>query len=299
MKIYNNNLIKDLNDDKYYNKSENSVNLALNFAKNMTDKYSEPLNFFAYWVGDNLSYKHQVVIKSFLATQSNNCSLLIYSDIDLSNNENIKPYLKYGVKTKIFNVYEETKNTILADFKYNDNIKNHTFSPDLESDFFRILMLHKYGGVYIDFDVLLLRDFSPLLNYEFVYQFGSDDFRANGAVMRIKKNSDISNIAINLMKISYPTVIGKAWQLVWAADLYNKIREINTDLIVFPCAFFNTEWQLAISSRKFFIESDYNLYDGAFAWHWHNQWNTEIMKNSKFDILDKILTEKFEKKINI
>lgn len=38
------------------------------------------------------------------------------------------------------------------------------------SDLVRVLLLHLYGGVWLDMDVLLLRDLAPLLKYEFAYR---------------------------------------------------------------------------------------------------------------------------------
>lgn len=40
-----------------------------------------------------------------------------------------------------------------------------------DSDLTRLLVLYQMGGVWIDFDVLLLRDFSPLLHKEFVHEW--------------------------------------------------------------------------------------------------------------------------------
>jgi hypothetical protein len=69
----------------------------------------------------------------------------------------------------------------------------------LEGDVFRLLVLHKYGGIYIDMDVLILRDLSPLNELEFLYQWGTSGFNSNepemtmnGAIMRLDKNSSLS-----------------------------------------------------------------------------------------------------------
>jgi hypothetical protein len=75
---------------------------------------------------------------------------------------------------------------------------------------------------------------------------------------------------------------------------------------VFPSVFFNTEWQINAEYRdgvKYYdpnglgtqIESGWfknnnysnHLFEGAFAWHWHNSSykNNRIEEGSKFDIL--------------
>ena len=46
----------------------------------------------------------------------------------------------------------------------------------------RLLVLHKYGGVWVDMDVVFLRDFKPLLDQEWMYMWGSEtDFIKEGA----------------------------------------------------------------------------------------------------------------------
>jgi len=44
----------------------------------------------------------------------------------------------------------------------------------LEGDLFRLIALYNYGGIYVDADVILLRDWSPLLyeGFEFLYDHG-------------------------------------------------------------------------------------------------------------------------------
>ena len=46
---------------------------------------------------------------------------------------------------------------------------------------FRLLVTHKYGGVYLDMDSVCLRDLNPVLgfNEEFMYQWGSSGTNKN------------------------------------------------------------------------------------------------------------------------
>ena len=294
MKVYEQTIIPELNSEIYYKIGYESVNLALDIAKKMNDSYNEDTNFFIYWIGNNITYKHSVVLKSFLATQNlSKCKLFIYSDVDISKNDFFKDYINnVNIEFRIFDVHEESKGTPLENFKHNDNIKLHRPNPALESDFFRILMLYKYGGVYIDFDVLFLRDLAPLLQYEFMYQWGSEDNRINGAIMHIKKESKLSKDLIK--EILTKDVSYFKGSLSWADELYCKVREYNKDWIVFPGAFFNPEWQHTVVCNFFKDINNINLYDGSFAWHWHNNYNEIIEPNSKFDILDKIFTSKLK-----
>ena len=294
--MFKNNIILELNDISYY---ENyGMTKSLEFAKTLTDENYDDINFYLYWIGNNVNYKHNVVIKSFLATQNlTKCKLIIYSDVNLENNIIFDEFKKFkdNIEFRIFDVYKEVKNTILENFKHLSKIKNHELNPALESDFFRLLILNKYGGLYCDFDILFLRDLSPLLKYEFVYKW--ENYNAcpylNGAVMRLYKNSDISTQMITEMIKTYPSIRS----LCWASDVYCSVANYNQNLIVFPASFFNPEWQLSIPIDGFGIYKYSNeLFDGSFTWHWHNRWEYNIEKNSKFDILDCIISEKLKNK---
>jgi hypothetical protein len=62
----------------------------------------------------------------------------------------------------------------------------------LASDLLRVVALARHGGVYFDADVLLLRDFGPLLGEEFAYQWGSHCTWSNNAVVRLHPNSSLA-----------------------------------------------------------------------------------------------------------
>lgn len=63
------------------------------------------------------------------------------------------------------------------------------------SDIFRYTILANHGGVYIDADVLLLRDFQVLWEHEFAYRWSGMD-NCNTAVFRLKKEGAIARSMI-------------------------------------------------------------------------------------------------------
>lgn len=298
MSVFYNNKIKELNQSHYKSGPESTYN-ALEICKKINTPIDEDYNIFIYWIGDNVSYKHSVVIKSFLATQNlDKSKIKIYSDVDISKNPIFDRYRYFKqVEFHIFDVYKEIIGTKYESFKYCQEIKEHKFNAAYESDFFRLLMLYKYGGIYIDFDVLLLRDLSPLLEYEFLYKWGDDSHDwINGAIMHLRRGSEINHLFADAM-LSRPATPGSG-SLSWASDLYVSVKQKTDDLVIFPSAFFNSEWQsnlvtsTGISSMK---KHEYSnlMYDGCFTWHWHNLWNDNVEEGSKFDILDKSLEIKF------
>ena len=100
---------------------------------------------------------------------------------------NLKPFLKY-IKFRIWNPVIESKGTILE-----NKMQFLTVNDDRNwaaGDLFRILCLYNYGGLYTDFDVVYLKDLSPLLNQEFMYKWSFQKDMINGAVMRMFKGSN-------------------------------------------------------------------------------------------------------------
>lgn len=303
------NITEENNTSLYYN-----VDDCVNFCKKIENiKLKEHVDFHMFWnVGLEFERKQLLPIKSYICTQDLEMTKLnIWSNIDLSNNEYIKPYLNY-INLRIWDPIKESKDTLLEGreniLKINDKLNW------LAGDLFRILCLHKYGGLYADFDTVFLRDLSPVLNQEFMYKWSFQKNMINGAVIRMYKNSKLSqDLVKELIKIQ-----PAPGSVCWSTQLYETVRKYNKDWTIFPCGFFNTEWQIKLTDSEKsdpknkelikFITSPFKktdlsnqLYDGVFMWHWHNGWKEEIENGSKWYILeekyDKIFLEKF--KINM
>ena len=77
---------------------------------------------------------------------------------------------------------------------------------------------------------------------------------------------------------------------------------------MFPSVLFNTEWQINVKypghgtaiESGWFTENEHSttLFTEAFAWHWHNNSykHSPVEKNSKFDILTRLVNCKLEDK---
>jgi hypothetical protein len=252
-------------------------------------------------------------IRSFFATQNTNqCKLILWSDMVIDKN-----YLKSEIGELVdlitFKIYEphlEAKDTPLENFYYL-NVKDdkHWF----QSDIFRILILYKYGGFFIDSDIILLRCFSPLYDLEFMYQWGGSNkkniFESCATVLKLKNNSKNANLIINrLSKVKLArkgtTALGK--------DLFKRIK-YDGNFQILPCAFFNIEWNIGLIDRKLTdnikktwfdheIENDEYLFKDCFSWHWHGSSHRKknVFPNSKFDKLKNINKKKiYEKFKNI
>jgi hypothetical protein len=78
---------------------------------------------------------------------------------------------------------------------------------------------------------------------------------------------------------------------------------------VFPSTFFNTEWLISKTDPELSkaldvqwfdapLEDFNNLFLEAFAWHWHNSSNRnkDVVKGSKFDMLDTLMTARLRER---
>jgi len=281
-----------------YAKGHDTVLKAIEYVNNrFTTRSDRPIDFYAYWIGNNLSYKHTVVVESFLATQDlSKCRFYIYTTEFIQPDNIMYKYLDNKTVINVrFDLRQELRKANIGCPFYLYPLENHSLNPALESDFVRLLLLHNYGGVYIDFDVILLKDFAPLVDHEFVYQWGSypNENMLNGAIMSLHERSKLAKALLRDVFNTHP-IMGS---LCWANDAYLRVKQ-QLPLLVFPGAIFNPEWQVATEMLYPLTVHDRStrLYEGSYAWHWHNRWNEEIMPGSKFDILDKQIKERLKNK---
>jgi len=289
IKIYNDNLDLYKPDLESYTKS-------LDFANTLPTISNEKNVFHCLWrVPKDFTIKHATVIKSIICAHSDcldNLEINLWSNVDLSNHPLLNDVSKY-VNFKIWDYEQEIKGTILENAKHINKNVISDYMCYLEGDLFRLLILNKYGGFYIDMDVLVLRNMSPLNHLEFLYQWGTSEFinsniQMNGAIMRLEKNSPLSLEFLELIATTPPITNSTAW----GNSMYSKINK--NDLLALPGVWFNSEWGFEGADNKPFIKVDnINLFPGAFTWHWHNKWDHPIEQGSKFDILRKMIDEKF------
>jgi len=264
---------------------------------------NEKIKFHAYWfIGKEFGRKQTLLLKSYLATQNlEKTEFILWCNVDITDNDFLRPFLPY-ITFKIYNPIKESIDTPIEDridiLSLNDE-KNWS-----GGDLFRLLVLHNYGGIYLDMDMVLLRDFSPLFYQEFMYKWGCLPFDTssdiNGACMGIFKKSKLSFDLLQTIK-SLPL---SPLTTMWSSNLYKMVRKNNSNWSVLPAAFFNPEWQddpnrnWGSNDNNAFADNPYKLYEGVFSWHWHNRWDNDIHPNSKWKKIEDIIENKL-KKLNI
>ena len=261
---------------------------ALDFLKKLNDENFEyPDVVTEFHIYSEIKNERELLsLKSWLATQNlEKCKLTLLSDYDVSNNKLIKPYLDF-ISLKVYDPLQEAKGTLLENKI--EILQANDFKYWLKSDLFRILILHKYGGIFTDHDIVFLRDLKPLLDQEFVYQWGSEiQYEKEGAcasVISLFKNSEFSNILINELSNSQIVETSSIWGRGILSKIYNYYK-----YTIFPSSYFNVEWQLNtkwIDGKKNYnpdglgtqtekgwfkkTERSSDLYLETFTWHWHS-----------------------------
>lgn len=268
-----------------------------------------------YWYGV-FSLKQAFAVKSFLATQDlNNSELWLWLDVESGHanyeeNLYLRPFLNF-LHVKCFDPEVEARNTPLEQrSELYDGVKLAS-----RSDFFRHVVLYKYGGTYVDMDMMFLRDMSaPLGNKhfheEYCYRWSAHLPYGNSAVLRLRQHSDTARTLL--------VICGEAG----SCRPKNVLRfedNADLDLLVLPCSFFDPLWphhdgkdnygtapfrRFGDFFRKFgwwfkqnpAVRSYRDFFPGAFAYHWHNFWDVREHKDSYFGLFNRefdiILREK-------
>jgi Glycosyltransferase sugar-binding region containing DXD motif len=223
--------------------------------------------------------KQALPVKSFFATQDlSRARLVLWSDEDLSGSEWLQPFAD-RIDFRIYVPALEARGTILEDRADLYREEDHRVWRD--GDLFRILALHNYGGVYVDMDMVLLRSLGALLEQEFIYQWEDYDGDYNGAVMHTRKGSVLARELVAGVVELPPDKFN------WGRENLKRAVALGVDVTIFPGAFFDTEWQAHGKFRPFHRHRNSTaMYDGAFAWHWHNRWDDHIQAGSKFQLME-------------
>lgn len=108
------------------------------------------------------------------------------------------------------------------------------------SDFWRYLMLHRFGGVYLDIDSLILKDLSPIFFknksmltlepsktdfIQWILMFRKDDKVLEKCIELIIENVSKNKFKNNIMALTGPTLFTNAIKLV--LDLDRDLKEID------------------------------------------------------------------------
>ena len=256
--------------------------------------YMEPLLFHAYWKGALID-KHVASVQSCWVHHMrdervrNKRRIVVWTD-EAGMNETsavLKSQLASmeGVELRVLNLTEEAIGSPLEGSAALD-ITNSWMGLAWFSDVVRYALLHRYGGVWFDLDVMWLRSVDPILvtfdTQIMVYSWENQPY-PNGAVF-----VSLQSRAPQLTDAIYYIITRNAGFGFQQAHLS---YDLPLDFLVLPCAWFDAnwltnplnnnqsmQWPAFFQSRPAMLEKCTwdNFHAGAFTYHWHNQWHTGI-----------------------
>ncbi len=282
-----------------YKDYENALKYLRGIKEEDYDYPEDVVNFHLY--SEIQTEKELLAVKSFFATQDlMNTRLILWSDYDIRDNARLAVW-KDQIDFRVFDPVSLAEDTPLQ------GMDSQLLADDslhyMKSGLLRFLALYKYGGIWYDMDMVLLRNLVPLFKEEFAYMWGSEmDFAGFGpcaAFMNIHKKSEHATLCLEeLAKAPIrPDTVCRDHEML--ASVYKR-----RPFTVYPSAYFNTEWQI---NSKFaglgtsiesgwFNKNTYSqyLFLEAFSWHWHNSTHRfdVICPGSKFDLLEKLIDHK-------
>eukprot|EP00041_Stephanoeca_diplocostata_P023288 m.569385 g.569385 ORF g.569385 m.569385 type:complete len:655 (-) comp22259_c0_seq1:642-2606(-) len=144
------------------------------------------------------------LLDSFLATQDISRSQLIFWLMDREPDASDPLIAKYtsssngAVQFRYADVAKLTENTCVAQHPEMWNSPGE-IQPQTKSDLLRLVLLHKYGGVWVDTDTILLRDLRPIVEYfgAFGGKFAMNQ-KYNNAMLHLRKGSKLGEQLLEL-----------------------------------------------------------------------------------------------------
>nr|VWO94201.1 TcdA [Ganoderma boninense] len=189
---------------------------------------------------------------------------------------------------------------VSLDGKTKETFQTYNKMPVILSDLVRFVLCHRYGGVYLDVDMLFLRDWEELWGWSgsFSYRWSHED-RYNTAVLRLRKGSALGTFLLRTALFNnmdfHPTTVSKYLREAHLEKLLYRVPDA-----LFDPAWLNTDnkkpypWKTIYFQRDrpaqpFFTDFDQffntppesatpsvigfdGFFRGAFLYHYHNEW---------------------------
>lgn len=248
---------------------------------------SGALLYHCYWAG-TLGEHHELCLKSLLVTQSPPFEVWVWMPPeDLARNRDFVDSLSCApaVRWKAYCPQEEAAGSWFAGhvgLLEDDRPKLPARRPAAISDGLRLLVLARYGGIYFDLDTLFLRDLRPLCGVDFIYQWSNQPFGSN-ALSHFRPGSPaLSALVERSLQLGscHPAALLRFRELASAPG----------ELMVFPSFLFDPVWiahDTAVAVNDYCNQFDDffahqvpmtmgGFFPGAYAYDWHNRWDTPI-----------------------
>ncbi|KVH96871.1 uncharacterized protein At4g19900-like [Cynara cardunculus var. scolymus] len=137
------------------------------------DSVSCKVRFFMTWISPLKSFTERAFhsIESIFKTHPNGCLLIVSNSLDsIKGRQILKPFSDNGFRvTAVSPDFSYLFKNTMAESWFSRLIQGHVHPGDIPlgqniSNLLRLCLLYKYGGVYIDTDVIVLKSFAKLKN---------------------------------------------------------------------------------------------------------------------------------------
>ena len=277
------------------------------------DDDDEPLLIHMYWADGPLRDTAALSLRSVLHSQPKDCFQVMLWTASADTQQMLRSNLSKYNKDKEVIVVQPLNSTNLID-RMKTNFPNIadtiTAASGVLSDFnganarkvsdgVRVMVLAAYGGIYLDFDCLLLRSLQPLAKHDFFYRWSMVK-SSNTAVFGLQLASP--NTAALLVK---PLQLAKDFndlsERFHPHSIFKLVQETNSSVDLLPSAYFDPLWVVTdgyetakpSAEQRYGLETFQEMFDpgrntiqttaffpGAFVFHWHNQWGKQIVNKS-------------------
>ena len=201
-----------------------------------------PALWHAYWKPDTGAGFHAVhagAIEAFLATQPENAVLVVWVPVPQAPPAALLPLARAfprRLRVRALDILWEARGSPVENsfmLRLTDELSW------IDGDFVRMVLLWRYGGFYIDMDVLLLRDATPLLGTEFVTEFDCGG-GTNGAVLRMFARGATATALLRLASATRPRLA--MWTFgPWLLEKF-RAGSAATGLHKLPWCFYHGIW---------------------------------------------------------
>lgn len=222
------------------------------------DAYSKKLTYHGIWFGT--LYDHLILCIASLFSTQQNPSVILWTDK--------KSYPNLMKIQKIFMNYD-------FQIKLGDDIIEDCQSYQavtFRSDKWRFEILHKFGGIYFDLDILFLRDISWFANYgKPIVQEGFPEKGVfNSAIAYYPANHN--DLRLLLSRVGRDSL---GWTKLF--EIQKVSSEYEADLI--GNSLTDRGWTgLGPGCDSFFSDKGLapDCFGDSFVYHWHNRWNKSV-----------------------
>ncbi|KDQ09256.1 hypothetical protein BOTBODRAFT_47675 [Botryobasidium botryosum FD-172 SS1] len=196
-----------------------------------------------------------------------------------------------STEKEVVEVEEEKEGTGLKELLGSKSEASYDRLSVILSDLARFVLLHRFGGIYLDADTMFLRDWEELWGWKgaFAYRWSRLPVY-NTAVLKLNKGSALGSFLFrtalrNGMDL-HPMTVAK-----YTKDAYLEPLLLRLPDALFDAAWLNTEWYQRerppypyFTAFKDFFESPSSdgaapqalgfsgFFRGAFSYHYHNNW---------------------------